>query len=255
MLTIDRLSYQSELRYMNAGTKAGFSAATLLLCVVGRSVAAGLIVLAVMGILTVGKGRIPLSRYLKLMTVPLAFLLLNVLILGVAIRRTPLEVFAVPVGGWYLTAGWDTLYHAFQIFVTAMAAVSCLYFLSCNTPMTEILGVLKKIRVPKLFLELMLLIYRFIFVLLDTAHAISVSQKSRLGNLTWRTSMKSFAALVSALFIRAVRRSGALYDAMESRCYDGELYTLSEDRPPEKREIAAVAGFELFLLAVTVFVR
>lgn len=254
MLTIDRLSYQSELRYMNAETKAGFSAATLLVCVIGRSVAAGVIVLLAMGILTVRKGRIPLSRYLKLLTVPLAFLLVNVLILGLSIRRTPLEVFAIRMGDWYLTAGWDTLYYAFRIFITAMASVSCLYFLSCNTPVTDILRVLKRLKFPRLVIELMLLIYRFIFVLLDTAHAISISQKSRLGNISWRISVRSFGALVSALFIRAVRRSGILYDAMEARCYDGEIRVPGEDARPEWKIVAGIVCFEIFLLAVTVFV-
>lgn len=255
MLMIDRLSYQSKLRYVNAGEKAGFSAATLVLCVAGRSVTAGLIVLVVMGILTVRKGGIPLSRYLKLLTVPLVFLLLNVMILAFPVRRTPLDVFAVRIGNWYLTAGQETLFYGLQIFVTAMAAVSCLYFLSCNTPMNDILNVLKKLKCPKLLIELMLLIYRFIFVLLECAQAISISQKSRLGNISYRTSLKSFGALVSALFIRAVRRSGVLYDAMESRCYDGEIRVLSEDRPADRKEILWIVIFEIFLLTVSIFAR
>lgn len=255
MLIIDKLSYQSKLRYKNAGEKFGFSVATLILCVAGGSAVIGLPVFALMGVLTVWKGGIPLRRYLKLLTIPLMFLLLNVLILGLSIRRTPLDVFAVSFGGWYLTAGRETIRYALRIFVTAMAAVSCLYFLSCNTPMTDILNVLKKLKCPKLLIELMLLIYRFIFVLLDCAHAISVSQKSRLGNITCRTSLKSFGALASALFVRAVNRSGSLYDAMESRCYDGDIHVLSEDDPPRKTEAAAILCFEAILLTATVIVR
>lgn len=255
MLIIDKLSYQSKLRYVNAGEKFGFSVATLILCVASRSVLLGILVFAVMGILTVWKGGIPLWRYLKLMTIPLTFLMLNVVILGLSIRRTPLEVFAISFGNWYLTASKETLYYAFQIFVTAMASVSCLYFLSCNTPMTDILNVLKKLRCPKLLIELMMLIYRFIFVLLDCAQEISISQKSRLGNIDYRTSLKSFGTLVSALFVRAVIRSGFLYDAMESRCYDGDLRVLCEDHPPKKKEILMILCFEGLLLAIAVIVR
>ena len=255
MPVIDRLSYQSKLRYMNAGEKFFFSVVTLILCVTARSVLISLSILGLMSILTVWKGGIPADRYLKLLTIPLLFLLVNSLILGLSIRQTPLEVFAIPIGSWYLTASRETLYYAVQIFVTAMAAVSCLYFLSCNTPVTDILGVLKKLKCPKLLIELMLLIYRYIFILLDCAHAISVSQKARLGNMTFRQSLHSFGQLVSALFVRAVRRSGILYDAMESRCYDGELRLLSEDLPPKKGELFLIFGFEAFLLAVTVIVR
>lgn len=255
MLTIDKLSYQSKLRYINAGEKFAFAVTTLLFCVVSRSMVLALLVLAVMGILTVQKGGIPLSRYLHLLTIPLVFLLLNVLILGLSIRRTPLEVFAISFGSWYLTASRETLHYALQIFLTAMASVSCLYFLSCNTPMTDILGVLKKLHIPKLLIELMLLIYRFIFVLLECAHAIGAAQRARLGNRDYRTSLHSFGALCSCLFIRAVKRSGVLYDAMESRCYDGAIRVLSEDHPPKKKEIAAIAAFELLLLLITLIVR
>lgn len=255
MLIIDKLSYQSKLRYVNAGEKFLFSAATLVLCIAARSVLICLPILALMSLLTVWKGGIPFGRYLKLLTIPLLFLVVNSLILGLSIRQTPLEVFAISFGNWYLTASRETLRYAVQIFVTAMAAVSCLYFLSCNTPMTDILTVLKKLKCPKLLIELMLLIYRYIFVLLDCAHAISISQKSRLGNISFRQSLKSFGLLASALLVRAVNRSGILYDAMESRCYDGDIRVLSEYQPPKKGELLLIIFFEIFLLIVTVIVR
>lgn len=255
MLLIDKLSYQSKLRYMNAAEKFLFSVATLTICIAARSVLICLPVLGLMSALTVCKGKIPAGRYLKLLTVPLAFLLINSLILGLSIRQTPLEVFSISFGNWYLTASRETLRYAVQVFVTAMSAVSCLYFLSCNTPLTDILGVLKKLKCPKLLIELMLLIYRYIFVLLDCARAISIAQKSRLGNMTFRQSLHSFGQLVSALFVQAVNRSGILYDAMESRCYDGDLRVLSEDLPPKKRELLLILCFETLLLILTVIVR
>ena len=127
-----------------------------------------------------------------------------------------------------------------RIFLTAMASVSCLYALSCHTPMTDFILFLKRIHVPALLIELMVLIYRFIFILLDCAHAISISQRARLGNKDFKTSLRSFSALISSLFIRAVSRSSILYDAMESRCYDGVLNVLSEEQRPRKREICFI---------------
>ena len=113
----------------------------------------------------------------------------------------------------------------------ALASVSCLYFLSFNTPMPDILNVLRVMRCPRIILELMLLIYRYIFVLLEIASNLRTAQNSRLGNKDYRTSLKSFGALASALFIRAIKKSNALYDAMESRCYDGTIRVLNETYP------------------------
>lgn len=247
MITIDKLCYNSKLRYVNAGEKFAFAMITLLLCVMSRSIAAACIVLAVTGILTVYKGGIPFFRYLHFLTVPLAFLLLSTLAIIVNIRREPLDLFALSFGNWYVTGSSASALYAMQLILTALSSVSCLYFLSFSTPMPDILDVLKKLHCPKLLIELMLLIYRFIFILLETASAISTSQNSRLGNKDYKTSLKSFGALGSALMIRAVKRSNLLYNAMEARCYDGTILVLSEHNPPKKQHIILIILFEAFL--------
>lgn len=186
------------------------------------------------------------------MAVPLAFLLLSTLAIIFHISKTPLDLFAVSLGGWYLTAGTDSFMYAVQLILTALSAVSCLYFLSFTTPVPDILEVLRRLHCPKLLIELMLLIYRFIFVLRETASAISVSQLCRLGNRDFRTSLKSFGMMGSVLMIRAIERSNRLYEAMETRCYDDTIQVLSEEHPPKKKVILAIIIFDtaLFIFAV-----
>ncbi|MGI6010872.1 MAG: cobalt ECF transporter T component CbiQ [Ruminococcus sp.] len=255
MITIDKLCYRSKLRYENAAEKFAFAVITLLICVMSRSAAVAGIVLAVTGILTVWKGGIPVLRYIRFLTVPLAFLFLGTVAIMFNISRTPLDLFALPVGDWYLTASSHSFFYAVRLILTALAAVSCLYFLSFTTPMPDILQVLKKLRCPKLLIEMMLLIYRFIFVLLDTASAISTSQDCRLGNRNYKTALKSFGMLGSVLMIRAVSRSNRLYDAMEARCYDGTIRVLPENHPPKRKVIAAIACFEILLFLFAVWRR
>ncbi|MGN1184766.1 MAG: cobalt ECF transporter T component CbiQ, partial [Oliverpabstia sp.] len=72
MITIDKLCYNSKLRYVNAGEKFAFTIITLLLCVISRSIVIACIVLTATGILTVYKGGVPLFRYMHFMTIPLA---------------------------------------------------------------------------------------------------------------------------------------------------------------------------------------
>ena len=103
---------------------------------------------------------------------------------------------------------------------------------------------------PSLLTELMLLIYRFIFVLFETASSITVSQQSRLGNRSFKTRIRSFGKLGSSLFILALKRSGALYDAMESRCYDGSIRVLSREQPAKAGEIAVIALYGAVLVLV-----
>ena len=58
MIVIDKLCYQSKLRYENAGEKFAFAVLTLLICVVSRSI-------AVAGIVFVRIGATLLFTYLR----------------------------------------------------------------------------------------------------------------------------------------------------------------------------------------------
>lgn len=253
MLLIDKLCYQSNLRYVNAGEKFIYAILTLCMCVVSRSIPLAVLVLAVNSYLIVGRGGIAFFRYRNLMLIPLVFLLLSTLAIIVNISGTPLDAFALPLGNLYITGSFQSLRRELQLILTAMASVSCLYFLALSTPMTDILNELRKLRIPALLLELMMLTYRFIFVLLEIASSILTSQKSRLGNRDLKTSLKSFGSMVSVLFIRSLKKSGALYDAMEARCYDGTIRVLTENHPPKRAEIFLIAFFEILLLLLTIW--
>ena len=244
MIAIDRLCYNSKLRKKNGGVKFAYAVITLLICVISRSPAAALVVLAVNGWLTVKKGGVKFREYRKFMAIPLIFMILSTLAIVVNLADAPLDLFAVRLGSRYLTGRRQGLGYALGLILTAMASVSCLYFLAMTTPMPDILEVLRRLHCPRLLSELMLLIYRYIFVLMDTASNIRISQACRLGNKDYRTSIKSFADLGAVLMMRAIARSRALYEAMEARCYDGTIQVLTEGSPPERRDIIWMCVFE-----------
>lgn len=255
MNTIDHYCYHSGLRNVNASLKFAYAAVTLLICLISRSLAAAAVVLVVNGILTVKKGRIPFPFYRKLMLVPMVFLILGTCAMIVNLSRTPLDAYAFPIGGWYLTGSRAGIRQAVRLIFSSLASVSCLYVLSLNTPMPEILSVLEKLHCPELLTELMLLIYRYIFILTDTASAIRTSQNCRLGYKDYRTSLRSFGELCAVLFVRALKRSNDLYAAMEARGYDGTIRVLHEKRPVKRKEAAAVIVFELILMGVVLWTR
>ncbi|MCI8559992.1 MAG: cobalt ECF transporter T component CbiQ [Dorea sp.] len=255
MIPIDKLSYYSNLRHVNAAEKFTFSMLSLTACIVSRSIVIALLILSVTGILNVCKGGLPLSVYIRLMRIPVVFLVSGTLAIYINISKTPLDAFAFPVGAYYITGSIRGLLKGTQLICTALSSVSCLYFLSLNTPMTDILNVLKRLHVPALILELMLLIYRYIFVIMHLASDITVSQNSRLGNIRLSTAGKSFAAMVSSVFIKSIRRSREIYDALEARCYDGTLQVLSEDYPIKLSEILCIAVFETLLYLMIIIGR
>lgn len=255
MLLIDKLCYSSRLRYINACTKTLLSILALIFCIIDRSIILSLMVLVTMGYLSVKKGGISFFVYLRLLRIPLVFLILSTLAILINFSKTPMDAFALSLGSFYLTSSYASLLHATQLIATALASVSCLYFLSLSTPITDILSVMKKVHVPDLFIELMLLIYRFIFVLLDMAEALTAASHSRLGNIDFKTSCRSFGSVASALFIRSLKKSNHLYDAMESRCYDGRILVLSEEYPLQKKHLYMIFVFVLTLTICSIILR
>ncbi|GFP75577.1 cobalt ECF transporter T component CbiQ [Clostridium fungisolvens] len=251
MFSIDKLAYISELRRVNPTEKFIFAIFTMFICIALNSTVISVIVLLLMSGITVFKGKIPLGTYVKLMSLPLSFLIVGIITIAINIVHSADNlIFGFNILNIKLGCTSESFETATSLFFKSLASVSCLYFLTLSTPLFEVLSVLKKLRVPKLFVELMGLIYRFIFVLLDTVNMIYTSQNSRLGYSTLRLSYNSLAKLISSLFISSYKRSQDIYTAMESRCYDGDIDLLEENYPSLFKNILLIAFTEAALLII-----
>lgn len=256
MIQIDKISYSSKLRYKSANLKSFFAVCSLLTCVISRSIVISSITLIVMGCLAIFLSGTSFRYYLHLLRIPLIFLILGTIAIIINYTGNPENALvSIPFFDKYLVISQTSLLFSSKLIITALASVSCLYFLTLTTPMTDILTVLKKIRCPALLIELMLLIYRFIFVLLDLSHELSNAQKSRLGNKDFKTSCYSSGSLMAILLVRAFQKSSYLYDAMESRCYNGTVTVLDENYPATKKSIVYVLSFEVFLIVIAILFR
>lgn len=255
MMMIDKLAYSSRLRCKSPYLKSALAVGTLLICVAARSFIVSFIVLAVMGCLTVFYSRASLSHYGRLMAAPLAFLAAGTIAIIVNVSEAPMDLVSIAVAGKYLAISQRSLLYGARLIAVSLAAVSCLYFLTLTTPMPDLIAVLRRIGCPWLIIELMIMIYRFIFVLLDMASAIMISQSCRLGNRSPRSAIKGMGLMLSVLFMRAMAKSSLLYDAMESRCYDGQIRVLGQSFMSTNGEKALTALFLAGLLAVAVLCR
>ena len=225
----DRYAYQSRLRRVSPLPKLLLTVVALVICLCCDSVAVGIATLILMGVLITALGGLSLGVYLLFSNVPWISLAMGSLPLGGGPSPAGTAVVAaIPVGDslWGFTA--DGLWLGGRIFCKALGAVGCMYFLALNTPVTDLTMALGKLHVPKLLVELMELIYRFIFVLAETAANIRTAQDSRLGYRGFRRSVSSLGMLSSMVFLRAWRKAERIYTALESRGYTGSLTTLND---------------------------
>lgn len=227
MTGIDRYAYLSRLRRVDPIPKLFLACATAVCCLCCGGIAVGLSTVVLLGGLTVGLGGISPRALLRAYRAPLAFLIIGCLTIAVERRDAGSGMLlAVTLGGslWGFSA--DSLRLAAGILCRALGVVAAMYFLAFDTPMTDLCLGLERLHVPKLFVELMELIYRFIFVLTDAAGRIRVAQESRLGYAGLRRSLDSTGTLASMVFLRAWKQGERVFSALESRGYTGSLSTL-----------------------------
>lgn len=252
-MMIDKLAYSSPLRYKNAFLKVFFSVGTLMICVAARSFLISSVILLVMGCLTIAYSRASFSRYLRMMTAPFVFLLMGTIAIVADFADSPMGIWSMAIGSKYLVITVSAIIYAARLILVSLASVACLYFLILTTTMQDLLTVMRKAHFPWILMELMMLIYRFLFVLLDWALAITTAQKCRLGYHDFRTSVQSMGQMLAAVLILSMKKSSVIFDAMEARCYDGQIRVLEEYHKAERKDMILVAGALTVLLIAAVW--
>ncbi len=256
MTNMDKYAYSSKLKQTAPMKKLIFAMLALAVCLWANSVLISVLVLFMMGWCTVCKGGAPVALFIKLMLLPISFLIIGVLTIAInASGNKDIFLFSIAAFGTHIGVTKLGMHQAAHLFFKSMGAVSCLYFLSLSTPLVDLLAVLRRLKVPKLIVELMGLIYRFIFVLLEAAETMHTAQSSRLGYADLTSTYRSLAALVSTLFIRAYQRSNELYTALEARGYDGELSVLEEPWETHWTEYIPPVTVNLALFGIALFLK
>jgi cobalt/nickel transport system permease protein len=102
----------------------------------------------------------------------------------------------------------------------AVKSVLCLLtviLVSNTTPFSQILQVLKSIRVPALLITTLALMHRYLFVLMDESERMRRARASRTFTRGRRFHWNTLATVVGQLFVRASERAERIYDAMCAR--------------------------------------
>ena len=88
---------------------------------------------------------------------------------------------------------------------------------SNTTPFSEILRVLRRVRVPALLITTIALMHRYLFVLAEESERMRRARLSRTFTRTRRFRWHTLATVVGQLFVRASERAERIYDAMCAR--------------------------------------
>lgn len=221
---LDRAAHQNRLSAVRAEHKAAVVLALLLACLLLDRITVGLGVVALMGTLSLGWARVAPRLWIKATVAEGFFLLLSVG--SVALMLAPVappEGFGLTILGRWIGVTPQGLLMAARLVARTLGAVSCLTFLTLTTPLHDLAALGRRLQVPPLLIDLMLLTYRFLWVLQATLAQMRTAQVARLGDAGWRASLRSAGLLGARLFIRSYQRADRLNDAWLARNFDGAL--------------------------------
>ncbi|AKB27022.1 Transmembrane component CbiQ of energizing module of cobalt ECF transporter [Methanosarcina siciliae T4/M] len=246
---MDDYALLSPLRHKNNNLKMVIAAFGLLVGVSSASPIPPLFIALCMSFATVYLGKTDKKAYLHILGAPVGFSLTGVVIIAFFFGSGP-ELFGFDVFGYRFTVNTEGLNMAFLVLARTLGGMCCLFFLAFTTPMVELFSVLKAWKLPDAFVELSMLIYRYIFVFLDVAISIKFAQSTRLGYKDMKTSFHSLAMLSSTLFIRAWEQGEKLFVSMNSRCYSGKLTLFEARRPVKAPELVLTAAYFISVLTL-----
>lgn len=253
---IDSLVYQNQLRSLPTKHKLIFAIALFGLSYVAP-VGVQILVTVWLGIWIVVYARIPVKIYLELLLITLSFWLVTVpalVISGIGLEQLSLvqvDVWqGIKIGSFYLYFSQQGINQARELFSRVIALISCLYFILLTTPLADILQILKRCSCPAIIIELLVLMYRFIFVLTATANEMLTAQTARMGYRNWRLGMRSLALIASQLLRRTLENYRQISLGLESRGFRGELrfWHSRREQANWRYMIEALVGYLLLLV-------
>jgi cobalt ECF transporter T component CbiQ len=159
-----------------------------------------------------------------------------------ALFLTPgVAVYRVPGLHWTVTAqGFATASYLLLRVETAATLALLLVF---TTPWMHVLKALRVFRVPVVFVAILGMASRYILLLLETAHEMFESRKSRtVGALAAAGRRRMAVASAGVLLSRSLQLSGDVYLAMQARGFRGEVHLL-DDFAMKRLDWVALAGF------------
>jgi cobalt/nickel transport system permease protein len=184
--------------------------------------------------------KIPFTAILRSIVLPAFLALFMMLIKG--LHEGERVWLSFSIAGYDVVLREEGLWNGLQICSKALGGVSLIILFSFTTTISRLCTGLQWFRVPSTIIDLLALIYRYIFLFLDEVDTMWTAQRTRLGHTTWKKTIRSFGTLGGMLFIRAIDRTERIHEAMHSRGYEGGRILTAALPPLNKKEYLCLIG-------------
>lgn len=146
-----------------------------------------------------------------------------------------------------------------SIAIKSWISVQAAILLATTTSFPDILSGLRALKIPRLLVAIIGLMWRYLFVIVDEVLRMLRARTARSGetglpglrtggSVLWRARVTG--GMAGSLFLRSLDRSDRIYNAMLARGYDGEIRSMPQARskPSDWMLLAGILAILVFLL-------
>ena len=195
----------------------------------------------------VALGRLPLGWYLRRLGTAMAMFALFLVWLPFIVKTNHEKLDL----GW-VTLSWTGLLHLIVLTGKLSAMLSLMLVLLATTSMHNIFKAAAAMRFPRLLVFLMLLTYRYVFLLMEEFARLRIALRVRgFRNRANPHSYRTIGQVAGTLLVRSHERSERVAQSMRSRGFDGQFRSLDEfaTAPTDVLIFGLMVGYVLVLFA------
>ncbi|MEO8285084.1 MAG: cobalt ECF transporter T component CbiQ [Chloroflexota bacterium] len=185
--------------------------------------------------------QVPFDFFVKRVWVGIPFFAGIVIVPSIFFGHAP-YLFDVALGPLHIAPSIPALMSAAVFIARVGVSVSLAVLLVLTTPWADVLKGLQAFHVPQVFILLLSMTYRYIFLFFRTANGMFEARKSRMVGKTSGNEHRSWiSASLTSLMSRSFKMSNDVYAAMLARGFGGQIRSYSAYRM-KASDWAALAG-------------
>jgi cobalt/nickel transport system permease protein len=194
--------------------------------------------------------KMPLDFFVKRVWVGIPFFAGIVIIPSIFLAPGP-HLFDIPLGPIHLAASIPGLIGAVIFVARVGVCVSLAVLLVLSTPWADVLKSLQAVGVPQVFVLLLSMTYRYIFLFLHTANGMFEARKSRMVGRTGGSEQRRWiSGSLGNLMNRSFKMSTDVYAAMSARGFTGQIRTYRAYRMTPTDWVALAFSIAIAVAAV-----
>ena len=221
--------------------------------VLAASLSASLLILVGLYLILLMAARvsqIPFDFYVKRVWIGIPFFAGIVIIPSIFFAPGP-RLFDLPIGPIHLGMSIPGIAAAIVFVARVGVTVSVAILLVMTTGWSDVLKSLQTLRVPQVFILILSMSYRYIFLFLHAANGMVEARKSRtVGRTTGGEQRRWISGSMGALMNKSFKMSNDVYAAMLARGFSGQIRTYSSYRMAQRDWLGLTAAIGVAIAAV-----